>query len=192
MAVMRRTTFAVYLNGFIFPSWERSVGDYMLQIMCSFSRYDPTIEDSYRKQVVIDSETCILDILDTAGQEEYTAMRDQYMRVGQGFLLVFAVNNPRSFTDIDRYREEIRRLKDSDHIPMVLVGNKCDLPARVIESQKGHQLAESYGIPFVETSAKTRLGVDEAFHTLVREIRRDLTRRETPGKRRKEKHCQIL
>jgi small GTP-binding protein len=95
-------------------------------------RYDPTIEDSYRKQVVIDAETCILDILDTAGQEEYTAMRDQYMRVGQGFLLVFAVNNPKSFADIERYREEIRRLKDSDHIPMVLVGNKCDLTSRQV------------------------------------------------------------
>ena len=54
--------------------------------------YDPTIEDSYRKQVVIDGETCLLDILDTAGQEEYSAMRDQYMRTGEGFLLVFAVN----------------------------------------------------------------------------------------------------
>lgn len=107
----------------------------MPRIDCIFGvrcRYDPTIEDSYRKQVVIDSETCILDILDTAGQEEYTAMRDQYMRVGQGFLLVFAVNNPKSFADIDRYREEIRRLKDSDHIPMVLVGNKCDLTSRQV------------------------------------------------------------
>ena len=55
--------------------------------------YDPTIEDSYRKQVVIDGETCLLDILDTAGQEEYSAMRDQYMRTGEGFLIVFAVNN---------------------------------------------------------------------------------------------------
>ena len=45
--------------------------------------YDPTIEDSYRKQVVIDNETCLLDILDTAGQEEYSAMRDQYMRTGK-------------------------------------------------------------------------------------------------------------
>ncbi len=48
---------------------------------------DPTIEDSYRKQVTIDDETCLLDILDTAGQEEYSAMRDQYMRTGEGFLL---------------------------------------------------------------------------------------------------------
>ena len=49
--------------------------------------YDPTIEDSYRKQVVVDKEACYLDILDTAGQEEYSAMKDQYMRTGEGFLI---------------------------------------------------------------------------------------------------------
>uniref|UniRef100_A0A2H6N306 Small monomeric GTPase n=1 Tax=Micrurus carvalhoi TaxID=3147026 RepID=A0A2H6N306_9SAUR len=67
--------------------------------------YDPTIEDSYRKQVVIDGETCLLDILDTAGQEEYSAMRDQYMRTGEGFLCVFAINNTKSFEDVHHYRE---------------------------------------------------------------------------------------
>ena len=98
--------------------------------------YDPTIEDSYRKQVVIDGETCLLDILDTAGQEEYrcvldwycergyifsvfSAMRDQYMRTGEGFLLVFAVNEAKSFENIAHYREQIRRVKDSDEVPMV-------------------------------------------------------------------------
>ncbi|KAL1771079.1 GTPase KRas isoform X2 [Sigmodon hispidus] len=81
--------------------------------------YDPTIEDSYRKQVVIDGEICLLDILDTAGQEEYSAMRDQYIRTGEGFLYVFAINNT------------------------------------------------NYGIPYIETSAKTRQGVEDAFYTLV-------------------------
>lgn len=61
-------------------------------------------QDSYRKQVVIDGETCLLDILDTAGQEEYSAMRDQYMRTGEGFLCVFAINNTKSFEDIHQYR----------------------------------------------------------------------------------------
>ena len=81
--------------------------------------YDPTIEDSYRKQVVVDGETCLLDILDTAGQEEYSAMRDQYMRTGEGFLLVFAVNNSKSFEDIKQYREQIKRVKDCEDVPMV-------------------------------------------------------------------------
>lgn len=76
-------------------------------------------EDSYRKQVVIDGETCLLDILDTAGQEEYSAMRDQYMRTGEGFLLVFAVNNAKSFEDISIYREQIKRVKDAEEVPMV-------------------------------------------------------------------------
>ena len=78
--------------------------------------YDPTIEDSYRKQVVIDGETCLLDILDTAGQEEYSAMRDQYMRTGEGFLLVFAVNNAKSFEDISTHREQIKRVKDAEEV----------------------------------------------------------------------------
>lgn len=64
----------------------------------------PHPQDSYRKQVVIDGETCLLDILDTAGQEEYSAMRDQYMRTGEGFLCVFAINNSKSFADINLYR----------------------------------------------------------------------------------------
>uniref|UniRef100_A0A7N5JPG9 small monomeric GTPase n=1 Tax=Ailuropoda melanoleuca TaxID=9646 RepID=A0A7N5JPG9_AILME len=118
--------------------------------------YDPTIEDSYRKQVVIDGETCLLDILDTAGQEEYSAMRDQYMRTGEGFLCVFAINNTKSFEDIHQYREQIKRVKDSDDVPMVLVGNKCDLAARTVESRQAQDLARSYGIPYIETSAKTR------------------------------------
>ncbi|KAJ8340124.1 hypothetical protein SKAU_G00347570 [Synaphobranchus kaupii] len=130
--------------------------------------YDPTIEDSYRKQVVIDGETCLLDILDTAGQEEYSAMRDQYMRTGEGFLCVFAINNTKSFEDIHQYREQIKRVKDSDDVPMVLVGNKCDLPARTVDTRQAQDLARSYGIPYIETSAKTRQGVEDAFYTLVR------------------------
>lgn len=70
-------------------------------------------------QVVIDGETCLLDILDTAGQEEYSAMRDQYMRTGEGFLIVFAIDNMKSFEDIDSYRGQIRRVKDADDIPML-------------------------------------------------------------------------
>uniref|UniRef100_A0A8D2BF16 HRas proto-onco, GTPase n=1 Tax=Sciurus vulgaris TaxID=55149 RepID=A0A8D2BF16_SCIVU len=137
-------------------------------------------QDSYRKQVVIDGETCLLDILDTAGQEEYSAMRDQYMRTGEGFLCVFAINNTKSFEDIHQYREQIKRVKDSDDVPMVLVGNKCDLAARTVESRQAQDLARSYGIPYIETSAKTRQGVEDAFYTLVREIRQHKLRKLNP------------
>jgi len=146
--------------------------------------YDPTIEDSYRKQVVIDGQTCLLDILDTAGQEEYTAMRDQYMRTGEGFLIVFAVNNIKSFEDITTYREQIKRIKDAEEVPMVMVGNKCDLPTRQVDMQQARDVARNYGIPFIETSAKTRMGVDDAFYTLVREIKKDRCKGDKQSKRK--------
>ncbi|KIH44718.1 Ras family protein, partial [Ancylostoma duodenale] len=57
-------------------------------------------------------------------------------------------------------------------VPMVLVGNKCDLAQRAVDGRTVSDAARAYGIPMVDTSAKTRMGVDDAFYTLVREIRR--------------------
>ena len=56
-----------------------------------------------------------------------------------------------------------------------VVGNKCDLPTRAVDMAQAREAAKNYGIPFVETSAKTRMGVDDAFYTLVREIRKDVS-----------------
>ena len=135
--------------------------------------YDPTIEDSYRKQVSIDDETCLLDILDTAGQEEYSAMRDQYMRTGEGFLCVFAITSRSSFEEIDGFREQILRVKDEDVVPMVLCGNKCDLnDDRQVTTAEGGDKAKAFSCPFHETSAKARINVEECFYDLVREIRK--------------------
>jgi len=60
----------------------------------------------------------------------------------------------------------------SDH---TVVGNKCDLPTRAVDMPQAREVAKSYDIPFIETSAKTRMGVDDAFYTLVREIRKDVS-----------------
>ena len=126
--------------------------------------YDPTIEDSYRKQVMVDGESCLLDILDTAGQEEYSAMRDQYMRNGQGFLLVYSITNESSFEEIKGFHEQILRVKDAIKVPIVLVGNKSDLEAeRVVEQSTGKELATVFGCPFMETSAKAGVRCEDAF-----------------------------
>ncbi|CAM0136252.1 Ras GTPase [Umbelopsis sp. WA50703] len=135
--------------------------------------YDPTIEDSYRKQCVIDHETALLDVLDTAGQEEYSAMREQYMRNGEGFLLVYSITSRMSFEEINTFYQQIRRVKDRDFFPMVLIANKCDLEHdRQVSSHEGRDLAKSFGCTFIETSAKQRINVDEAFYHVVRDIRR--------------------
>jgi len=135
--------------------------------------YDPTIEDAYRKQINVDGEVCMLNILDTAGQDEYSAMRDQYMRTGQGFVLVYSVTSKNSFTKMDEFRSLAQRVKDNDKVPIVLVGNKCDLEnERQVTTAEGGELAKSWNSVFLEASAFTRKNVDEIFDAIVREIRK--------------------
>ena len=167
------------------------VGKSSLTIQLIYQRfveeYDPTIEDSYSKQVVIDGESCILDVLDTAGQEEYIGMRDQYIMLGDGFLCVFAIDDIRSLEEVETYVTQIRRVKESDDVPSVLVGNKADLP-RVVDQELSQGYAISHSMVYVETSAKTNQGVDDAFYTVVREIRS----RKKPPSRKKKKKCILL
>ena len=156
------------------------------------SDYDPTIEDSYRKQCVIDDKVAHLDILDTAGQEEFSAMREQYMRTGEGFLLVFSVIEQSSFEEIQTFHRQILRVKDRDEFPMILVANKADLEdERTVSTADGKELSSQLKIPYIETSAKQRTNVDPAFHDLVRAIRRfNNARSEQPKK--KKRMCIIM
>jgi len=150
--------------------------------------YDPTIEDSYRKQFVIDEETVLLDILDTAGMEEYSALRDQYMRTGQAFLLVYSITSRQSFEETHPLLDQLRRVKDTDKPLVVMAGNKADLAPdqRQVTMDEGREMAEAIGFPFFETSAKTRTNIDEAFHELVRLVRKD--RVNNPPSRRQRRH----
>lgn len=135
--------------------------------------YDPTIEDSYTKQCVIDDIPARLDILDTAGQEEFSAMREQYMRSGEGFLLVFSVTDRNSFEEIYKFHRQILRVKDRDEFPMLMVGNKADLDhQRQVSNMDAQNVARQLKIPYIECSAKVRINVDQAFHELVRIVRK--------------------
>lgn len=134
--------------------------------------YDPTIEDSYRKQVVIDDEPCVLEVLDTAGQEEYTALRDQWIRDGEGFVLVYSITTRSTFERVNRFRDQIARVKDTEDIPLVLVGNKCDMVnERQVKTQEGETMAKTLNCDFTEASAKTCVNVERAFYSVVRQIR---------------------
>ncbi|CAG9534401.1 unnamed protein product [Cercopithifilaria johnstoni] len=134
--------------------------------------YDPTIEDSYTKQCFVDDDICKLEVLDTAGQEEFCTMREQYLRSGNGFLLVFSVVDRNSFEEAIRLHKLILRVKDRDEFPIILIGNKADLDNdRLISRQEANELARRLRVPYVECSAKHRMNVDESFHNLVRLIR---------------------
>jgi len=157
--------------------------------------YDPTIEDSYRKQVMIDDETALLDILDTAGQEEFSSMQDQWMRDGKGFLLVYNITSRPTFDEVNTLYDKILRTKDTDKVPVVLVGNKCDLDSeRQVSNEEGKALAKHWGnVPFFETSAKKKLNNEVCFFDLVREIRKmEKTSSNNKAGKKKSKFCNIL
>eukprot|EP01103_Thecamoeba_quadrilineata_P017575 TRINITY_DN6301_c0_g1_i1.p1 TRINITY_DN6301_c0_g1~~TRINITY_DN6301_c0_g1_i1.p1 ORF type:complete len:200 (+),score=53.47 TRINITY_DN6301_c0_g1_i1:48-602(+) len=152
--------------------------------------YDPTIEDTYQKQVTVDNEECTLSILDTAGQEEYRAMRDQYMRTGQGFLIVYSIAAKASFNEVATLKNQINRVKEGDRAPMVIVGNKCDLDSeRQVPKKDGEDLAKSFNCPFFETSAKVNINVEDCFFQLVREVRNLPASNKT---KEKKKGCTLL
>lgn len=134
--------------------------------------YEPTKADSYRKKVVLDGEEVQIDILDTAGQEEYAAIRDNYFRSGEGFLCLFSITEQESFQATVDFREQILRVKNDDTIPFLLVGNKADLEdKRYVSVEEAQERAKQWSVPYVETSAKTRANVDKVFYDLMRTIR---------------------
>eukprot|EP00008_Paramoeba_atlantica_P009345 CAMPEP_0201488270 /NCGR_PEP_ID=MMETSP0151_2-20130828/17863_1 /ASSEMBLY_ACC=CAM_ASM_000257 /TAXON_ID=200890 /ORGANISM="Paramoeba atlantica, Strain 621/1 / CCAP 1560/9" /LENGTH=191 /DNA_ID=CAMNT_0047873529 /DNA_START=65 /DNA_END=636 /DNA_ORIENTATION=- len=134
--------------------------------------YDPTIEDSYRKQCVIDEKPAFLEILDTAGQEEFTALRDQWIRDSEGFVVMYSVVSRSSFLQVQATTDSIRRVQCDCECPIMLAGNKCDLDSlREVTREEGMAQAQEMGTLFKETSAKTRLNVEDAFYDVIRAIR---------------------
>jgi len=159
-----------------------------MTLQCFVESYDPTIEDSYRKQVVIDGQTCMLEVLDTGGEEEYGALRDQWIRDGEGFVLVYSITKRRSFERISRFHNQIQPVKEPltaspsypQHYnpgkmpPIMLVGNNSDrITEREVSTQEGYDLARELGCDFVEASAKNCINVEKAFYDVVRKLRRE-------------------
>ncbi|XP_061897931.1 ras-related protein ralB-B-like [Entelurus aequoreus] len=159
--------------------------------------YEPTKADSYRKKVVLDGEDVQIDILDTAGQEDYAAIRDNYFRSGEGFLLVFSITEHESFAATSEFREQILRVKEEEAIPMLLVGNKSDLEdRRKVSVEEAAGKVSEWGVQYVETSAKTRANVDKVFFDLMREVRKkkmsESKDKNGPSGKKKKKRCCIL
>ncbi|XP_054479608.1 ras-related protein Rap-2a-like isoform X4 [Anoplopoma fimbria] len=102
---------------------------------------------------------------------QFASMRDLYIRNGQGFILVYSLVNQQSFQDIKPMRDQIIRVKRYQQVPVVLVGNKVDLEEeREVSPSEGQALAEDWGCPFMETSAKSKTMVDELFAEIVRQM----------------------
>lgn len=135
------------------------------------SSYDPTIEDSYRTIININNKDIILNIIDTAGQEEFYALRDQYIRSGDGYIIVFSITSVTSFLEVNAIKNQLNMVLDVDNntlIPIILVGNKCDLEEyRQVHSLDAQRLADEWKVKYFETSAKNKTNINKIFEELI-------------------------
>eukprot|EP01107_Rhizomastix_libera_P003484 TRINITY_DN16115_c0_g1_i1.p1 TRINITY_DN16115_c0_g1~~TRINITY_DN16115_c0_g1_i1.p1 ORF type:complete len:197 (+),score=33.07 TRINITY_DN16115_c0_g1_i1:30-593(+) len=131
--------------------------------------YNPTVEDSYFKQVTIQDTTVTLEILDTAGTDQFKLMREIYLQNSEGFIVVYSIASRTSFNEVNDVLESIKRVKGEGQ-PVILVGNKCDLPNKEVGTDAGQAKATEHGAMFIEVSAKENIGIDKLFKTLVESV----------------------
>eukprot|EP00732_Lithocolla_globosa_P002664 Lithocolla_globosa_v1_NODE_1829_length_2311_cov_5.136525.p2 type:complete len:194 gc:universal NODE_1829_length_2311_cov_5.136525:1685-2266(+) len=139
-----------------------------------FHEYDPTIEENYQKKVTLkEGYEATLNVVDTAGQQEYSSLRDQHLRTGEGFLLVYAVNDEPSFAEVQELHAAVVMVREDEKSAFVICANKCDLPKadHKVPEEEGQKFADKIGAKFLSTSALENINIEEAFHAAVAAIR---------------------
>ena len=118
------------------------------------------------------------------------------MRTADGFLLVFDLSNRKSFGELTEFHKQITRSKDNDFPPMLLAGNKCDLPEdmKAVTASEAQEMCSQWKCQYLEASAKERKNVDECFMKIVERIVNDRKGKTTnpSDKPAKKKGCSIL
>lgn len=117
--------------------------------------YDPTIENTFNKMVSMNGQDFNLQLVDTAGQDEYSIFHQSHSMDIHGYVLVYSVTSMKSFEVVQVLHDKLLDMVGKIQVPTVLVGNKKDLHMeRVIKPEEGKKLADSWGAAFMESSAK--------------------------------------
>jgi len=156
------------------------IGDSGVGKSCLMLRYaDDTYTDSYVstigvdfkiRTIDLDGKTLKLQIWDTAGQERFRTITCSYYRGAHGIIVTYDVTDRESFKNVRHWLQEIGKYAKED-VRKLLIGNKSDLTSRkAVSYDEGKELADSLGVQFLETSAKSAHNVEEAFQAMAREI----------------------
>ena len=156
--------------------------------------HDTTIEDQYKLNMSIDGYNCILEILDTAGQDDYQSMLETWINFGSGFLLVYSIDDMESFIEVKKKYDKLALIKGKDVYSAILVGNKCDLGEglRKVPTKEAEEFAKSKGIPFLEASALTKINVKESFVKVVHDLLEKTQEKTKAGVLGKMCGCEII
>ncbi|KAK9217327.1 hypothetical protein WN943_005954 [Citrus x changshan-huyou] len=134
------------------------------------------------RTVELDGKTIKLQIWDTAGQERFRTITSSYYRGAHGIIIVYDVTGMESFNNVKQWLNEIDRYAN-DSVCKLLVGNKCDLVVnKVVDTRTAKAFADELGIPFLETSAKDAINVEQAFLTMAGEIKKKMGNQPTANK----------
>ncbi|SCZ88865.1 BZ3500_MvSof-1268-A1-R1_Chr2-1g04691 [Microbotryum saponariae] len=159
---------------------SRSVGKSSLTVQFVDSHfvdsYYPTIENTFQKVVKYKGQDFNLDIIDTAGQDEFSILSSKHAVGLHGWVLVYSVSSRSSFEMIQIVREKVLNYTGRENVPMVLVGNKSDLAVqRQVPREEGAALAASWGMcGFTEASARHNENVSKIFELVVAQIEKDM------------------
>eukprot|EP00731_Ephydatia_muelleri_P014136 Em0007g1446a len=131
----------------------------------------PTIESTFEKRAKFRGQDFRIQLVDTAGQDEYSIVPESYTMDLDGYVLVYSVTSMKSFDVVKIIYEKILNLTGTRSVPIILVGNKSDLHMqRVVTLEMGRKLASDYHVPFLESSAKQNEGVDMIFQRLLEDM----------------------
>ena len=135
------------------------------------TEHDTTIEDQYKINTTIDEHNCRLEILDTAGQDDYQSMLDTWINFAEGFVLVYSIDDRESFESLKDKYDRVVKNKSDDVYSVIIVGNKCDLEdKRKVTKEEGESYAKSKGVDFMEVSALKTINVKETFVKLAHNL----------------------
>lgn len=136
--------------------------------------YEPTIENTWSKTFVLGDDEFELDVVDTAGQDEYSLLPQSFVYGIHGYIVVYSVACSRSFQIATGLHRVLTDRRGKCLMPIVLVGNKNDLPSqsRQVKQEEGKKLADSWGAAFLEVSAKDPEKSKQIFTKIIEEIDR--------------------
>ena len=138
-----------------------------------------TIGIDFRIKVIdIGQERIKLQIWDTAGQERFRTITTSYYRGAMGAMLVYDISDRKSFNNVRNWMRDLSSKVDGGCKSKILVGNKADLrqstTLECVTTEEGQALADEYEVPFIETSALSKHNIDEAFLSLVAQVKNRL------------------